>query len=113
MTIPTAIKSIEAIGIALPLRKPLHSFAGLITSSRSLLVRVEASNGLVGWGEAGESMTMTGETLAGMKSVIDEHLAPRLLGKNALDRVALRARARASIKRSGVEFSRSRSMRDR
>ena len=96
MTIPTAIKSIEAIGIALPLRKPLHSFAGLITSSRSLLVRVEASNGLVGWGEAGESMTMTGETLAGMKSVIDEHLAPRLLGKNALDRVALRARARAS-----------------
>lgn len=84
-----AIRRIDTIGVALPLRKPLHSFAGLITSSRSLLVRIETANGLAGWGEAGESLTMTGETIAGMKSVIDDHLAPRLLGRNALDRVAL------------------------
>lgn len=105
MTLSTAIKSIEAIGIALPLRKPLHSFAGLKTSSRSLLVRVETSNGLIGWGEAGESMTMTGETLASMKSVIDEHLAPRLLGKNALDRVALMRSCAREIRGNGAARS--------
>lgn len=105
MTLPTTIKSIEAIAIALPLRKPLHSFAGLKTSSRSLLVRVETTNGLVGWGEAGESMTMTGETLASMKSVIDEHLAPRLLGKNALDRGALMRACAREIRGNGAARS--------
>lgn len=85
----TTIRRIDTIGVALPLRRPLHSFAGLITVSRSLLVRIETAGGLVGWGEGGESLTMTGETIAGMKSMIDDHLTPRLLGKNALDRNAL------------------------
>lgn len=86
---PLAIARVEAIGIALPLRRPLHSFAGLVTASRSLLVRIEAANGCVGWGEAGESLTMTGETIAGMKAMVDDHLTPRLLGRDALDRAAL------------------------
>jgi L-alanine-DL-glutamate epimerase-like enolase superfamily enzyme len=86
---PLAIRRIDTIPVALPLRKPLHSFAGLITASRSLVVRIETGNGLVGWGEAGESLTMTGETLAAMQTAIADHLAPRLLDKNALDRAAL------------------------
>jgi muconate cycloisomerase len=104
------VRRIDTIGVALPLRKPLHSFAGLITSSRSLLVRIETANGLVGWGEAGESMTMTGETLAAMQSVITDHLAPRLIGQNALDRaVLMRSCARAiygnTAARTAVEMA--------
>jgi muconate cycloisomerase len=79
------IRRVEGIPLALLLKRPLHSFAGLKTAARSLLVRIETPDGLLGWGEAGESLSMTGETLDGMRTVIADHLAPRLLGRSALD----------------------------
>jgi muconate cycloisomerase len=52
-------------------------------------VRIEAVNGRVGWGEASAAPTMTGDTLPGMVAAVEAHLAPRLIGRNALDRARL------------------------
>ena len=74
----------------MPLVKPVLMGSGQkFTHSESLIVRIEAANGAVGWGEASAAPTMTGDTLPGMVEAVDKHLAPRLVGQNALERVRL------------------------
>jgi muconate cycloisomerase len=53
-----------------------------ITTAENLLVRVEATNGLVGWGEAPSAPTMTGDTLGGLVAAVRDHLAPLLTAKD-------------------------------
>ena len=52
-------------------------------------VRIEAANGLVGWGEASVAPTMTGDVLPGMVAAVNDHLAPLVTGKDALKRAEL------------------------
>ena len=54
-----------------------------ITTAENLLVRVEAADGTVGWGEAPSAPTMTGDTLGGLVAAVRDHLAPLLIGKDA------------------------------
>jgi len=49
-----------------------------------VLVRVEADNGIIGWGEAASAPTMTGETVESMMAAI-AYLAPPLQGRPAED----------------------------
>jgi muconate cycloisomerase len=86
---PLAIKRVDAIPIAIPLVKPVNMAGVRIEVSYDLLVRVEAANGLVGWGEASVAPTMTGDTLPGMVAAVNEHLAPLVTGKNALRRAEI------------------------
>jgi muconate cycloisomerase len=87
---PLKIRRVEAIPLMLPLKKPMLMGGGQkFLRSETLLVRIEAANGLVGWGEASAAPTMTGDTLTGMVAAVDQHLAPRLLGRDALDRARL------------------------
>ena len=69
---PLTIKRIEAIPIAIPLKKPVIMAGVRLVVSYNLLVRVEAANGLVGWGEASVAPTMTGETVASMAAASHE-----------------------------------------
>jgi muconate cycloisomerase len=57
--------------------------AETITAAQNLLVRVEATDGTVGWGEAASAPTMTGDTQGGLVAAVRDHLAPILIGKNA------------------------------
>jgi hypothetical protein len=86
---PLIIKRIDAIPIAIPLKKPINMAGVRIEVSYDLLVRAEASNGLVGWGEASVAPTMTGDMLPGMLAAVNEHLAPLIVGKDALKRAEL------------------------
>jgi muconate cycloisomerase len=87
---PLIIRHIEAIPVSMPLLKPALMGGGQkFTHSESLLVRIEATNGVVGWGEASAAPTMTGDTLPGMVEAVDKHLAPRLIRQNALERIRL------------------------
>lgn len=86
---PLIIKRIDAIPIAIPLVKPVNMAGVRIEVSYDLLVRVEATNGLVGWGEASVAPTMTGDTLPGMVAAVEETLAPLVTGKDALKRAEL------------------------
>jgi len=86
---PLIIKRIDAIPIAIPLKKPVIMAGVRLDVSYNLLVRAEAANGLVGWGEASVAPTMTGDVLPGMVAAVNEHLAPLVNGKDALKRAEL------------------------
>ncbi len=86
---PLIIKRVDAIPIAIPLKKPVSMAGVRIDVSYDLLVRVEAANGLVGWGEASVAPTMTGDVLPGMVAAVNEHLAPLVIGRDALKRAEL------------------------
>lgn len=87
---PLTIRHVEAIPMMLPLKKPILMGGGQrFERSETLIVRIEAANGLVGWGEASAAPTMTGDTLAGMVAALELHLAPCLIGRDAMDRARL------------------------
>jgi muconate cycloisomerase len=54
-----------------------------ITRAENLLVRIESTDGHVGWGEAPSAPTMTGDTLGGLVAAVRDHLAPLVIGKDA------------------------------
>ena len=89
---PLAIKHIEAIPVALPLLKPVVMAGERIERSTNLLVRIEAANGLTGWGEAASAPTMTGDVLPGMVAAVNDHLAPLVEGRDALQRAEIAQR---------------------
>lgn len=82
------IKRIEAIGISIPMVKPLKMSFEEVRAANNVLVRVETADGVAGWGEAGSAPTMTGETLQGMVAAV-RHLAPRLEGMDGDDIAAV------------------------
>ncbi len=94
---PLAIKRVDAIPLALPLVKPVKMAAETVTHARNLLVRIEAQDGTVGWGEAASAPTMTGDTIAGLVSAVRDHLAPVLIGADAWMRPALLKRMRTVL----------------
>ena len=91
------IRRVDAIPLALPLRKPLPMAAETVTHARNILVRIEAVDGTVGWGEAASAPTMTGDTLGGLTAAVRDHLGPALIGTDAWMRPALMKRLRAVL----------------
>ncbi|MPZ46915.1 MAG: hypothetical protein GEV05_26755 [Betaproteobacteria bacterium] len=94
---PLAIVRVDAIPVALPLLKPVVMAGERIERSKSLIVRVEAANGLVGWGEASAAPLMTGDLLVGMCAAVNDHLAPLVVGQDAMRRAALARRSSAAL----------------
>ena len=85
---PLVIRRVEAIPIALPLKKPVVMSGVAIAHAENVLVRIEAADGTVGWGEAASAPTMTGDTQGGLMAAV-RHLAPLLVGKDAWTRPQL------------------------
>ncbi len=86
---PLLIRRVDAIPVALPLIRPMRMAGATIRSADNLLVRIEAQDGTVGWGEAASAPTMTGDTGAAMTAAVRDHLAPVLLGRDARHRAVL------------------------
>jgi len=100
---PLTIRRVDAIPVALPLKTPMKMSAETITAAQNLLVRIEAADGTVGWGEAASAPTMTGDTQGGLVAAVRDHLAPMLIGKDAHDWPALRpALHRALLGKGGA-----------
>jgi muconate cycloisomerase len=78
------IKRLEPIAVSLPMKKPVVMAGVEIARADNVFVRIEADNGLVGWGEAASAPTMTGETVESMMAAIG-YLAPALEGRPAGD----------------------------
>src|SRR6266850_6446279 len=93
---PLRIGRVEAIPVALPLNKPMKMAGVTIASAENVLVRVESTDGAVGWGEAASAPTMTGDTPAGLVAAV-RHLAPLLTGEDAWMRPALMRRLKAAL----------------
>jgi muconate cycloisomerase len=83
------IRRVDATGLALPLKKPMAMSGVTVADARNLLVRIEAADGTVGWGEAASAPTMTGDTLGGLLAAVRDHLGPALIGQDVWMRPAL------------------------
>jgi muconate cycloisomerase len=100
---PLTIRRVDAIPVALPLAKPMKMAGVSIAHAHNLLVRIEAADGTVGWGEAASAPTMTGDTLGGLTAAVRDHLGPLLMGRDAWMRPALcRALKSALIGNTGA-----------
>lgn len=73
------IRSVTPLWISLPLAEPLKMASQLIKTADNLLVRVEDTDGNVGWGEASSAPTMTGETPESMVAAV-KFMRPQLEG---------------------------------
>jgi muconate cycloisomerase len=93
---PLIIRRVDAIPVALPLKKPLLMSGVAIGHAENLLVRIEAADGTVGWGEAASAPTMTGDTQGGLVAAV-RHLAPLLVGQDAWQRPQLVQRLHAAL----------------
>ncbi len=101
---PLKIRRVDPIPVALPLKKPVVMAGERIERSMNLLVRIEAENGLVGWGEASSAPQMTGDLLPGMVAAVNLYLGPLLVGQDATRRAALASRcARALVGNTGAK----------
>ena len=87
---PLTIRRVDAIPVALPLKSVMKMSAETVTAAQNLLVRVEASDGTVGWGEAASAPAMTGDTQGGLVAAVRDLLAPMLVGKDAREWRSLR-----------------------
>jgi muconate cycloisomerase len=94
---PLIIRRIDAIPVGLPLAKPVAMAGSTVSKALNILVRVEAEDGTVGWGEAASAPTMTGDTIGGLVAAVRDHLAPMLTGEDAWMRPALCAKLRRAL----------------
>ncbi|MGH6768525.1 MAG: mandelate racemase/muconate lactonizing enzyme family protein [Xanthobacteraceae bacterium] len=100
---PLVIRRVDAIPVALPLTAPVTMSGITIATADNILVRIEAADGAVGWGEAASAPTMTGDTLGGLNAAVRDHLAPLLVGQDAWQRTTLmRALKRVLVGNGGA-----------
>ncbi|MGB8576691.1 MAG: hypothetical protein WCD56_09005, partial [Pseudolabrys sp.] len=78
------IKTIEPIAVSLPMFKPVIMAGEEVRRADNVLVRVEADNGVLGWGEAASAPVMTGDTLDSIVSAV-HYLSAALRGRDAAD----------------------------
>jgi len=78
------IKTIEPIAVSLPMLKPVIMAGEEVRRADNVLVRIEADNGVVGWGEAASAPVMTGDTLESIVSAV-QYLSVALHGRDAAD----------------------------
>src|SRR6516164_1799194 len=78
------ITRITPIAVSLPMKKPVFMAGVEIRQADNVLVRIEADNGVIGWGEAASAPTMTGETVESMMAAV-HYLTPALEGRPAQD----------------------------
>jgi muconate cycloisomerase len=106
------ISAIETTILDVPLRRP-HRFSTLTIDSQSLLlVRVETHEGVVGIGEGvvPGGPWWGGESIEGMKTMVDLYLTPHLVGESLhevsrLSRKMDRTVAGAEFAKAGVEMA--------
>ena len=78
------IRSIEPIAVSLPMVKPVIMAGEEVRRADNVLARIEADNGLIGWGEAASAPIMTGDTLESIVSAV-HYLEPALRGRDPGD----------------------------
>ena len=75
------IESIRVHRVSARYRRPFLISSGPSVELNSLLVEVRADeDGLIGYGEVAPMTAYTGETEVGVRSAIEQHLAPALVG---------------------------------
>jgi L-alanine-DL-glutamate epimerase-like enolase superfamily enzyme len=90
------IASVETTVVSIPMRDPLITSLHAYVDLDYLIVRLRLSDGAEGYGEARESLQITGETAAGLRAAIERVLAPAVIGHDAADLEGLHRRMEAA-----------------
>lgn len=91
---PLIVRRLDAIPVALPLKKPMKMAGVTIATADNVLVRIEADDGqgrIVGWGEAASAPTMSGDIQGSLVAAV-RYLAPLIVGADAWSSAALMRR---------------------
>jgi L-Ala-D/L-Glu epimerase len=78
------VTAVEAIPVALPLRRPMGFASGRIDTADNVVVRIHSDAGLVGCAEAQARPYTYGETQESIVVAVREWFAPRLRGADPL-----------------------------
>ncbi|MFM9281471.1 mandelate racemase/muconate lactonizing enzyme family protein [Paenibacillus jiagnxiensis] len=78
------IQSIEVMRQSTPLTHPFKTALRTVHHAESVLVRIKADDGRIGWGEAPATIVITGDSLDAIHSAIQDTFAPLLIGANLL-----------------------------
>lgn len=97
---PIRIRRVEAIRVALPLAKPMLMAGVRIETADNVLVRVEACDGTVGWGEATSAPTMTGDLAESLLGAV-RYLTPLLVNQDTSIHAVLARRCSDAIHGNG------------
>lgn len=79
------IKSIEIGILNSPLKTPFITAVRRVDSLTDVIVKIEADNGLTGWGGAAPTAKVTGETLCSIAGAVNEAIKPALIGTDCDD----------------------------
>jgi L-alanine-DL-glutamate epimerase-like enolase superfamily enzyme len=88
---------IEAIPFAIPYIKPLRFASGEVHTAQHVLVRLHTDEGVVGVAEAPPRPFTYGETQTGIVTMIEQILAPQLVGLTLLEREIAGARMARTV----------------
>ncbi len=78
------IQSIEIYKSPIQLKEPFKISLGILTHAENVIVKINTSNGLTGYGECSPFMTINGESMDTC-FIVGQYLAQILKGKNPLD----------------------------
>ncbi|MGW6461165.1 mandelate racemase/muconate lactonizing enzyme family protein [Streptomyces sp. NPDC055078] len=79
------IASIRTRVVSAPYVRPFVISSGTSSDLVSLVVEVTTDDGLTGYGEVSPMTAYTGDTLAGVRAAVTEHVGPALLGRDPRD----------------------------
>jgi L-alanine-DL-glutamate epimerase-like enolase superfamily enzyme len=83
-TPPLTIARVEAIPVDLPLHTPINLGGRLkLNIAEAVIVRIEAADGTVGWGESASGPFLTGDLIDGMTAAIRSFIGTALIGRDA------------------------------
>lgn len=74
------IKSIEVKEAAVPLKRPFKTALRTVTTAQTLIVKITASDGKVGYGEAAPTPVITGDTLPSIEEAVNNVIGPKIIG---------------------------------
>lgn len=79
------IARVEVMRVAIPFRVPFVVWRGELPGKEHVLVRIETDGGLTGWGEAAPFLFYAPETAKDVASLIEDVLAPEIIGLDPRD----------------------------
>ena len=92
------IRTVETFLVSSLLRKPFITALRTVHTVQSVIIKLTIDNGLIGWGEAVPTHVITGDCIGGIRYVIDNVLAPLLIGQDIIQREVIMERMQQAIK---------------
>jgi L-alanine-DL-glutamate epimerase-like enolase superfamily enzyme len=79
------ILNIEVYAIEIPYTTPVQTWDGIVAKARSVVTKIETSNGITGVGEAPSEVTFSEETVEDMCVILEKYLSSLLIGRDPFD----------------------------